>query len=168
MNFLSLIPGFSWLRLTLVALALVALAGLAWKWRHDAVVEAVAEERAVWVADLNRRVAAQLLQEQANRQKEADLNATIVKQRAEHAKYKERRAATDALVSDSVRQYNETFASQSSQAGTDTAAGRRIDDARASIASECPSAVGEMDKDSRRSREKIALLQSYVTDVCLK
>lgn len=51
MNFLSLIPGLSWLRLTAIALALAALAALAWKLHHSGIVSGRAEIQAQWDAE---------------------------------------------------------------------------------------------------------------------
>lgn len=165
MSLLSLIPGLSWIKITAVTLALVALAGLAWKWRHDAVVEAVAAERAVWVADLNRRVAAQLLQEQANRSKETELNQIIVKQRTDHAKDIERRNATALLVAGQLRDF-QAIASEPRPAGQDSTASRVFDDARTTVINECSGAVTALDSDIERAKAKITGLQSYVTEVC--
>ena len=165
MNILSLIPGFSFFRLGVAAVIIVVAVGAAWKWRHSGIVDAVAKERAVWVDDLNKRLAAQLAQEQANRAKETELTATIVKQRANHAKDIERRNATALLVAGQLRDF-QTLASQPRPAGQDTAAARVFDDARAAVISECTNALAEVDKDSQRRSDKVTGLQSYVSEVC--
>jgi len=51
MNPLALIPGFSFLRLGIVAVILVVLAGAAWKFRHGGVVDGRAEVQQGWDAD---------------------------------------------------------------------------------------------------------------------
>ena len=168
MNLLSIFPGLSWIKITAVTLALVALAGLAWKWRHDAVVEAVAAERAVWVADLNRRVAAQLLQEQANREKEQSLGKIIEGLRNDITTNQKLRAAAVAANADSLRKLREALASKPGQAGTDPATSSGTDDPRATIIYQCASTVAEMDGDIGRLKDKVTGLQSYVSDVCLK
>jgi len=121
-----------------------------------------------WDADIAKRTAAQLLQEQESRQKEADLNATVNKQRSDYAKDLQRRNATALLVADQLREFREALTREPGQAGTDSTTTPRTDDARNAIILECTSAVAEMDADAGRKSAKIAGLQSYVTDVCLR
>ena len=160
-----IIPGFSFFRLGVAAVIITVAVGAAWKWRHSGIVDAVAKERAVWVDDLNKRLAAQIAQEQANRAKETELNATIVKQRANHAKDIERRNATALLVASQLRDF-QAIASQPRPAGQDTASARIFDDARTTVISECAGTVAEMDKDVDRLKSKVTGLQSYVSEVC--
>jgi len=160
MNFLlNLIPGFSFFRLGVAAVIITVAVGAAWKWRHSGIVDAVAKERAVWVDDLNKRLAAQLAQEQANRAKETELTATIVKQRANHAKDIERRNATALLVAGQLRDF-QALASQPRPAGQDTASARIFDDARTTVISECAGTVADMDKDADRLKSKVKGTQS--------
>ena len=165
MNFLSLIPGFSFFRLGVVAVIIVVAVGAAWKWRHGGVVQGRAEIQAQWDADIATRLAAQLAQEQANRAKETELNATIVKQRTDHAKDLARRNATALLVAGQLRDF-QALASQPRPAGQDTTAARVFDDARTAVISECTNALAEVDKDSQRRSDKVTGLQSYVSEVC--
>lgn len=51
MNFLSLIPGFSFFRLGIVVVLLLAEAALVWKVRHTALGEGRAQVQAVWDAE---------------------------------------------------------------------------------------------------------------------
>ena len=167
MNFLNLIPGFSFFRLGVAAVIIVVAVGAAWKWRHGGVVQGRAEIQAQWDADIATRLAAQLAQEQANRAKETELNATIVKQRANHAKDIERRNATALLVAGQLRDF-QAIAIQPRPAGQDTAAARVFDDARATVISECSGVVAALDSDLERAKAKVTGLQSYVNEVCLK
>ncbi len=166
MNFLlNLIPGFSFFRLGVAAVIIVVAVGAAWKWRHGGVVQGRAEIQAQWDADISTRLAAQLAQEQANRAKETELNATIVKQRANHAKDLARRNATALLVAGQLRDF-QALASQPRPAGQDTASARVFDDARTTVISECSGAVTTLDGDLERAKAKITGLQSYVSEVC--
>ena len=165
MNFLSLIPGFSFFRLGVAAVIIAVAVGAAWKWRHGGVVQGRAEIQAQWDADISTRLAAQLAEEQTNRQKEATLNSIIAKQRNDHAKYVERRDATALLVAGQLRDF-QALASQPRPAGQDTASARVFDDARAAVISECTNALAEVDKDSQRRSDKVTGLQIYVSEVC--
>ena len=167
MNFRSLIPGFSFFRLGIVIALAVALSAAVWKIRHDGVKAGRAEIQAVMDADLAQRTTAQLAQEQANRAKEAQLNATITKQRNDYAKDLERRNHTALLVAGQLREF-QAITSQPRPAGQDTASARIFDDARTTVINECSGAVAAMDGDIDRLRDKVTGLQSYVTDVCLK
>ena len=51
MNFLSLIPGFSFFRLGVAAVIIAVAVGAAWKWRHSGVVQGRAEIQAQWDAE---------------------------------------------------------------------------------------------------------------------
>ena len=165
MNILSLIPGFSFFRLGIIAVIIAVSVGAAWKWRHGGVVQGRAEIQAQWDADISTRLAAQLAEEQTNRQKEATLNSIIAKQRANHAKDIERRNATALLVAGQLRDF-QALASQPRPAGQDTASARIFDDARAAVISECAGTVAEMDKDADRLKSKVTGLQIYVSEVC--
>lgn len=165
MNFLSLIPGFSFFRLGVAAVIIAVAVGAAWKWRHGGVVQGRAEIQAQWDADISTRLAAQLAEEQTNRQKEATLNSIIAKQRANHAKDIERRNATALLVAGQLRDF-QALASQPRPAGQDTDSARVFDDARTTVISECTNALAEVDKDSQRRSDNVTGLQIYVSEVC--
>ena len=51
MNFLSLIPGFSFFRLGVAAVIITVAVGAAWKWRHGGVVQGRAEIQNKWDAE---------------------------------------------------------------------------------------------------------------------
>ena len=155
-----------WIRIAIVGVIVVFVAGVVWKFRHDSIELGRAEVRAEWTADIAKRTAQALAVSEAARVKETALQAAKQKVEESYAAEKKRRAAADVLAADSLRRLNAAITSRSpspinpaSAAGTDAAG-------TGDILRQCGEAVRDVAANADRIAIKLNALQGYVLAAC--
>lgn len=137
-------------RLAVLLALVLALAAGAWK----CISIGKGMERADWMAK-------ELVASEAARLREQALQKTNERLDREYQNFKQRSAAAGRASADSLRHLDAVSAS------ADTAAECRADDPRPAIASECRSALKQMDDYARSLAGQATGLQGYASQVCV-
>lgn len=104
-----------------------------------------------------------LKESEAAREREHDLRATVENKDRELQKQKARNAAISRANDDRLREYKTAI----DQANKDSIASSGVDGPFAKIASECGSAIAELDKHARGMETTARALQEYASGVCV-
>lgn len=141
-----------YLRVTIALILAVLLAGTHWR-------AYVAGQGAVR-AELTAKA---LKTSEAAREREQDLRATVENQDRELQKQKARNAAISRANDDRLREYQAAI----DRANKDACTSSGVDGPFAKIASECGSAIAQLDKHARGMEATARALQEYASGVCV-
>jgi hypothetical protein len=151
------------LYLSLILAGAITLFG--WTWHSGKVDTAVATAEHKLHAAYKTRDDAEV----ARRNKiEADLRGKVQQHDKLYQEEKARRTRADDVAAAAGQRLRDALANVARKRSEHSAAVGGVDDPRNTIIAQCGAAVERMDKDNRRLVGKVAGLQRYASEVCLK
>ena len=144
-----------WWKLAAGGVVLVALAGGAWKLRHNGLVAGRAEVQTQWTAE-------KLATSETARLREQAAQKTVERVDREYQIQKSRLAADGRANADKLRDFKTAISADTKPSTTSGA-----DDPYPAIASQCASALGVLDEYAKSVAGKATALQDYTREVCL-